>query len=152
MTRRRPIRGDAREPDRHQRDGRQSRQGARRSRAKFRLRERGRLAWRVLERCIDRFMLIDDSDAIDAMKTLAQGVGHDVPIVAGESGAAGFAGLVVSMRDRELARSIGLDAKARVLVINTEGATAPGVYARLVGASAEEVSARQREWLKRAAG
>ncbi|SAK96655.1 diaminopropionate ammonia-lyase [Caballeronia calidae] len=97
-------------------------------------------------------MLIDDSDAIDAMKTLAQGVGHDVPIVAGESGAAGFAGLVVSMRDRELARSIGLDAKARVLVINTEGATAPGVYARLVGASAEEVSARQREWLKRAAG
>ncbi|WP_321801727.1 diaminopropionate ammonia-lyase [Caballeronia sp. J97] len=107
------------------------------------------LAWRVLERCIDDFVLIEDSDAVDAMKALAQGVGHDVPIVAGESGAAGFAGLAVSMRDRRLARSLGLDGNARVLVINTEGATAPSVYAQLAGESAADVSKRQRDWLKR---
>ena len=110
------------------------------------------LAWKILERCIDHFMVIDDADAIDAMKTLAQGSGGDVPVVVGESGAAGFAGLAVLMRDRELARRAGLDAGARVLVINTEGATAPAVYAQLVGESAESVSERQCGWLQRAAG
>lgn len=83
---------------------------------------------------------------------LAQGIGDDVPVVAGESGAAGFAGLAVLMRDRELARKVGLDTGARVLVINTEGATAPSVYAQLVGESAESVSKRQCDWLQRVAG
>ncbi|SAK79128.1 diaminopropionate ammonia-lyase [Caballeronia hypogeia] len=109
------------------------------------------LAWRILEPCVDHFLLIDDSDAIDAMKTLAQGTGRDVPIVSGESGAAGFAGLTALMRDRELAQAVGLDANARVLVINTEGATAPSVYAELVGESADAVLKRQREWLRRVA-
>jgi len=34
-----------------------------------------------------------------------------------------------------------------VLLISTEGATAPGVYAELVGASAETVAARRDAWL-----
>lgn len=109
------------------------------------------LAWKILERCIDHFMLIEDSDAVDAMRTLARDIGGDVPIVAGGSGAAGFAGLAVLMRDRELARAVGLDANARVLVINTEGATAPSVYAQLVGEAAETVAQRQRDGLLRVA-
>jgi diaminopropionate ammonia-lyase len=34
-----------------------------------------------------------------------------------------------------------------VLAINTEGATAPGVYAQLVGRSAEAVLEAQQSWL-----
>ncbi|MFP3552919.1 diaminopropionate ammonia-lyase [Paraburkholderia sp. SIMBA_049] len=104
------------------------------------------LAWKILEQCIDDFMLIDDDDAVDAMRRLAKGAGDDVPLVAGESGAAGFAGLCALMRDGELARASGLDRNARVLVINTEGATAPAAYAQFVGESAQEVNARQQAW------
>ncbi|RDU95928.1 diaminopropionate ammonia-lyase [Trinickia dinghuensis] len=105
------------------------------------------LAWKILDRCIDDFMLIDDRDAIDAMRLLAAGGGNDVPIVAGESGAAGFAGLCVLMRSPELARAVGLDRHSRVLVISTEGATAPDVYAELAGESSQAVAARQQAWL-----
>jgi len=104
------------------------------------------LAWKILEQCVDDFMLIEDIDAIEAMRSLAQGAGDDVPIVSGESGAAGLAGVAKLMRDPGVARAAGLDASSRVLVISTEGATAPGVYAELVGASAERVAARRDEW------
>ncbi|UVE69497.1 diaminopropionate ammonia-lyase [Burkholderia pyrrocinia] len=109
------------------------------------------LAWDFLELCIDHFMLIDDDDAVHAMRGLAAGSERDVPLVAGESGAAGIAGLEVLMRDPALARQAGLDASSRVLAINTEGATAPSVYRRCVGDTADAVLARQRDWLNRAA-
>ncbi|KVN24841.1 PLP-dependent lyase/thiolase [Burkholderia pyrrocinia] len=109
------------------------------------------LAWDVLEPCIDHFMLIDDDDAVQAMRRLAAGSDRDVPLVAGESGAAGVAGLAVLMRDRDAARAAGLDANARVLAINTEGATAPSVYERCAGEPADAVLARQRDWLQRTA-
>jgi diaminopropionate ammonia-lyase len=101
------------------------------------------LAWRILERCIDDFMLIDDRDAIDAMRTLARNT--DAPLVAGESGAAGFAGLSVLMRDDKLAQRVGLNADSHVLVISTEGATAPALYEELVGESPASVARRQHE-------
>ncbi|MGS0896136.1 diaminopropionate ammonia-lyase [Burkholderia stagnalis] len=109
------------------------------------------LAWDFLEPCIDHFMLIDDDDAVRAMRRLAAGSERDVPIVAGESGAAGVAGLAVLMRDRAGARAVGLDATSRVLAINTEGATAPSVYRRCVGEPHDGVLARQRDWLDRMA-
>jgi diaminopropionate ammonia-lyase len=58
--------------------------------------------------CIDHFMLIDDEDAVRTMRGLAAGSARDVPVVAGESGAAGVAGLEVLMRDPALARQVGL--------------------------------------------
>jgi diaminopropionate ammonia-lyase len=103
------------------------------------------LAWQILEPCVDDFLLIDDEDAVDAMRLLAAGTGDDVPLVSGESGAAGLAGLVKLMRDPALAHGAGLDASSRVLLVSTEGATAPGVYAALVGDTAEAVSARRDE-------
>jgi diaminopropionate ammonia-lyase len=109
------------------------------------------LAWKILEPCIDHFMTIADSDAVQAMRTLAAGAARDVPIVAGESGAAGYAGLAVLMRDSELARQANLDATSRVLLINTEGATAPSVYQELVGETSQAVLARQHEKLQSAA-
>ncbi|KHK60661.1 diaminopropionate ammonia-lyase [Burkholderia sp. A9] len=106
------------------------------------------LAWDFLEPSIDHFMLIDDDDAVQAMRALAAGSERDVPFVSGESGAAGIAGLTVLMRDPALARQAGLDANARVLAISTEGATAPSVYRQCVGYTADAVLARQRDWLK----
>ncbi|NIF74730.1 diaminopropionate ammonia-lyase, partial [Burkholderia sp. Ap-962] len=60
-------------------------------------------------------------------------------------------GLAVLVRARALAARAGLDANSRVLLINTEGATAPGVYASLTGEAAEAVIARRRAWLDDAA-
>ncbi|WP_233888096.1 diaminopropionate ammonia-lyase [Paraburkholderia flagellata] len=105
------------------------------------------LAWKILEQCVDNFMLIDDEDAVEAMRNLAAGAAGDVPIVSGESGAASLAGLAKLMRDPDLARAAGLDADSRVLLISTEGATAPGLYAELVGASAQTVATRRDAWL-----
>lgn len=104
------------------------------------------LAWTILEGCIDHFMTISDDDAIAAMRSLAAGSRRDIPILAGESGAAGYAGLLVAMGNKAFARTAGLGADSHILVINTEGATAPAVYRELVGESGETVLARQSEW------
>ena len=40
-----------------------------------------------------------------------------------------------------LRESVGIDATSRVLVINTEGATDPGLYTALVGITPEQVHA-----------
>ncbi|QHB55673.1 diaminopropionate ammonia-lyase [Ralstonia solanacearum] len=101
------------------------------------------LAWRFLRNSVDCFMTIEDGDAVQAMRLLAAGGPRDRPIVAGESGAAGLAGLVALRGQEALSTAAGLDASARVLVINTEGATAPSVYERLVGEPYAAVLARQ---------
>jgi diaminopropionate ammonia-lyase len=105
------------------------------------------LAWRFLQPCVDFFMTITDDDAISAMRSLSSGSERDAPLVAGESGAAGFAGLAVLARNAEDFRAVGLDSNSRVLVISTEGATAPDAYSELVGETAESVLARQQGWL-----
>ncbi|MCO4891274.1 diaminopropionate ammonia-lyase [Cupriavidus sp. WGtm5] len=107
------------------------------------------LAWRFLEPSVDVFMTIADDDAVTAMHRLASGDDGDVPVVAGESGAAGVAGLAVLRAQPALSAAAGLDAGSRVLVINTEGATAPVVYQQLVGESADSVLARQAAWTAR---
>lgn len=106
------------------------------------------LAWRFLERSVDYFMTISDDEAIEAMRVLAKGKGGDVPVVSGESGAAGVAGLRTLCRHNMVA-TLGLDNGARVLFISTEGATAPSVYQELVGEPADHVLGRQQEWLLR---
>ncbi|MEX3958882.1 diaminopropionate ammonia-lyase [Trinickia sp. EG282A] len=104
------------------------------------------LAWKFLQPAVDEFMTIRDIDAIDAMRVLASGSEGDIPVVGGESGVAGLAGLAVLLRQPELASQAGLDRRSRVLVINTEGATAPAAYEELVGETAESVLARQTMW------
>lgn len=105
------------------------------------------LAWRFLAPGVDFFQTIADADAVDAMRCLADPDGGDVPIVGGESGVAGLAGLIGLAAQPERRRQTGLDAGARVLLINTEGATAPSLYRQLTGASAASVLARQTAWL-----
>ncbi len=107
------------------------------------------LAWKFLEESVDYFMTISDDDAVTAMHILARGSERDIPIVSGESGAAGLAGLAVLRKHQALSTKVGLDASSRVLLISTEGATAPQVFQQLVGESAESVDARQASWLGR---
>jgi diaminopropionate ammonia-lyase len=106
------------------------------------------LAWKFLQPCVDAFMTVDDEQAIDAMHTLAKGTDLDIPIVAGESGVAGLAALKALQANPALGASVGLDHHSRVLIISTEGATAPSVYAQSVGESADSVLHRQRAWIE----
>jgi beta-ureidopropionase / N-carbamoyl-L-amino-acid hydrolase len=105
------------------------------------------LAWRFVQPAADFFMTVSDAQAEQAMRTLAAGAAGDVPVLSGESGAAGLAALVALAGDPALAAQVGLDAASRVLLLNTEGATAPGVYAAITGRSAASVLDAQAAWL-----
>lgn len=104
------------------------------------------LAWRFLQPCVDAFMTVDDAEAVQAMRELARGSEHDIPVLAGESGVAGLAALHRLQAEPQHAAALGLDAHSRALLISTEGATAPEVYAQLVGESAGSVLQRQGAW------
>jgi diaminopropionate ammonia-lyase len=105
------------------------------------------LAWRFLAVLADAFMTIPDDAAVDAMRILAVGAARDVPIVAGESGAAGLAGLIQASSSTEDRAALGLDEQSNVLLLNTEGATAPDLYRQLTGLCADDVLTAQRGWL-----
>ncbi len=106
------------------------------------------LAWKFLHPYVDHFMTIEDDDAIQAMRILAAGSAGDVPIASGESGAAGLAGLLAIAADEQRRSAIQLGPHASALLINTEGATAPGAYAEFVGKTDQEVLAAQAAWLE----
>ncbi len=99
------------------------------------------LAWAILERGADDFLAIPDQAATATMRLLAHGRHGGRPIVAGESGVAGLAGLLCAAADPEVRAGLGLAPDARVLVFGTEGATDPEVYARIVGRTPEAVLA-----------
>ncbi len=103
--------------------------------------EASALAWQILERGADAFMTISDPAAVDCMCLLAQGVDGDPPVVAGESGVGGLAGLLAAAADAQARRDLGLDGASRVLVIGSEGDTDPELYHRLVGRTADQVRA-----------
>jgi diaminopropionate ammonia-lyase len=90
-------------------------------------------ALRVLSHVADAFMTVDEEDAVHIMRRLARPAKGDPAIVAGESGGVGLAGLVRAAQDEMMRSELGIDASARVFVINTEGATDPTRYRDLVG-------------------
>ncbi|KRE11941.1 PLP-dependent lyase/thiolase [Bosea sp. Root381] len=98
------------------------------------------LAWRVLARAADAFMTVEDEVAVETMNRLARPVVGDPAVVAGESGAAGLAGLVAALRDPQARAALKLDGTSRIFVVVTEGATDPGRYAELVGLTPAEVA------------
>lgn len=87
-------------------------------------------AWPDLRDGVDAFVAVADAQAADAMRTLA-GLG----VIAGESGAAGLAGLAELMAPRHATAraSLGITERSRVLLLNTEGATDPASWERIVG-------------------
>ena len=95
--------------------------------AGLRNREVSPLAFESLLPNVDAFLAIDDEWAFDAMRALnANG------IKAGASGSAALGGLLALCRDRSmqhLRRDLGLDDRASVLVIVSEGVTDPELWA-----------------------
>jgi len=102
-------------------------------------------AWEVLSRHADFFLSVADSYAQRAMRLLAFPNGDDPAVVAGESGAAGLAGLLRTIEEPEWAEKIGIFPTSRILLIGTEGATDPEIYRRLVGAAPSEIVIDSRE-------
>jgi diaminopropionate ammonia-lyase len=85
------------------------------------------LAWQELNHAAAALMAIPDEAAVECMRLLAR---HGVE--GGESGVAGLAGCLLAAADPAAREALGLDALSRLLVFNTEGATDPELYARLV--------------------
>jgi diaminopropionate ammonia-lyase len=81
------------------------------------------VAWPRVVAGVDLFVAVDDSAAERAMRDLAS-----AGVTAGETGAAGWAGLRAAVE-------AGNDVGESVLVLCTEGATDPEAYARIVGSS-----------------
>jgi diaminopropionate ammonia-lyase len=103
------------------------------------------IAWPVVSRGIDVYMAVADQRVPMAMRLLAED-----GIVAGETGAAGLAGM---LRLQEAADAGQLPAElrprsnTRVLLLCTEGATDPEAYRQLTGSSPEKAAAaRPRDY------
>jgi diaminopropionate ammonia-lyase len=94
-------------------------------------------AWPVLKQGVDLFLTIRDDWAIDAMRRLAHPVPGDGSVVAGESGAAGLAGLLALMEHPPFlpAREhLGLGPGSTILLMVTEADTDPVSWRRLTQA------------------
>ncbi|RVH96017.1 diaminopropionate ammonia-lyase [Sinorhizobium medicae] len=102
------------------------------------------LAWRILARAADAFMTVDEDDAISVMRQLADPVADDPAIVAGESGGVGLAGLLKAASDPEMRAALRIDGHSRIFLVNTEGATDPGKYEEIVGASPAAIATKTR--------
>ena len=88
------------------------------------------LAWPVIRDAIDLFLAIEDDLALAAMRLY-----HRHGITSGESGASTLAGLLALLGRAECAPArerLRLDRDSSVLLINTEGATDPENYRRVV--------------------
>lgn len=105
------------------------------------------LAWRFLENEIDAFAVVEDQKVPHAMRMLANGSPQDIPVLVGESGVAGFAALMEIAANPEYRAAINLDENSKVIVISTEGNTAPDIYKELVGQDGSSVLQAQQAWL-----
>jgi len=93
------------------------------------------VAWPSVSRGADVLVAVDDEPAREAMRLMAES-----GIVSGETGAAGLGGLLELLRggssrrqQEEARRALGVNRESRVLLFNSEGATDPDNYRRLVG-------------------
>lgn len=89
------------------------------------------VAWPAVSAGLHALLATNDAWAREAMRALAED-----GVVAGETGAAGAAGLLDMRESGELQAlrdALGLGAHSRVLLICTEGATDPAAYRRILG-------------------
>ena len=94
------------------------------------------IGWDILQNGTDATLGIGDEYAKQAMRALFYPTGTDARVVAGESGAAGLAGLLALLTEPKLLAlkaELQLSEKSAVLLFNTEGATDPDRFAQIVG-------------------
>ncbi|WP_319531589.1 diaminopropionate ammonia-lyase [uncultured Cohaesibacter sp.] len=97
------------------------------------------IAWDVLKTGADHMVTLGDEVVEPMMRYLAQKGGDARPVIAGETGISGLAGLVATASNPDARKALGLGPDSRIFVINSEGDTDPEAYCRIVGKSAEEV-------------
>ena len=96
-----------------------------------------RIAWPLVSRGINVYVAVEDERVPEAMRLLARD-----GIVAGETGAAGLAGLLALNDVPELSQAraaTSLGPQSTVLLLSTEGATDPDAYRRLTAEPEREV-------------
>lgn len=98
------------------------------------------LAWEILETHADAAMAVPDGSALRDMRSLAQPVGGDPVLIAGESAVAGFSALRAVLTDPDAAAALSLGPDARVLIFGTEGDTDPELYARVMAGEAARLT------------
>jgi len=89
------------------------------------------VAWPALVAGVDAVMLVTDDEAATAVRALAR-----AGIVAGASGAAGLAGVLVACADESVRSRIGITSDSSIAVVNTEGATDPESYEAILAGNA----------------
>lgn len=101
------------------------------------------LAWTILKSLGSLFFACEDEMSVIGMRVLGNPIASDHRIIAGESGAAPL-GLLYELLSRpqwqKQRKEWGLDQSAKVLLINTEGATDPVTYQRVVWEGAQGIS------------
>jgi diaminopropionate ammonia-lyase len=92
-------------------------------------------AWEILKNTASASIAIEDSFMENAIRMLYHPAGNDPKIEAGESGAGGFAGFLALMTDvrfAEIKKTLDISAETRVLFYNTEGATDPKNFQKII--------------------
>ncbi|MGI9627261.1 MAG: diaminopropionate ammonia-lyase, partial [Longimicrobiales bacterium] len=100
-------------------------------------REASPVAWAVLGLGAYGFMTVADDGIHPLMRRLASGELGEA-IEAGESGVAGLLGALAASQDPGLRDLLGLDGDSQVLAFNTEGATDPALYAKILDCGIRE--------------
>jgi diaminopropionate ammonia-lyase len=93
------------------------------------------LAWPLLRDSLDLFLTITDDYSVQAMRRYYYPIGDDPHIISGESGAAGLGALIALLNDKNLSgarRKSGINSESRILLFNTEGATDPENFERVI--------------------
>ena len=94
--------------------------------------EASRPAFEILRAGASFFLAISDSVAVEAMQCFAAPLPPDPAIQVGETGVAGFAGVVAAARHPHVRDLLGMAGDSRVLVVLTEGVTDPWLYGRFL--------------------
>jgi diaminopropionate ammonia-lyase len=97
------------------------------------------ISWPVLQTGADAMLTVTDEAVPEMMRYLAEPGNDDRPVVAGETGISGLAGLVAAAQHPPTRKKLQLDEQAHVFVVGSEGATDPEAYRRIVGRTAEKV-------------
>jgi diaminopropionate ammonia-lyase len=90
------------------------------------------IAWRILESEAYAFVTIGEAAALRTLQLLAKPEVPDPFVLSGESGGAGVAALIEACAAPHQRELLGLDERSVVLAFNTEGATDPALYRRLL--------------------
>ena len=86
------------------------------------------LAWQIIQESVHDFLTIPEVLVAPSMRLLANPIGLDTGIVAGESAIAGLAGLIAGCIQPDLKAKLELDHDSRILLIGSEGATDQKIY------------------------